>query len=95
MSTNKLFPFMNRGNINNFNTATQSGIYFIADPNLNYEGNPGINYGVLVVFKAMQNDNNIYIAQLLFRINVPEFYYRTANKETTLAINDWKRVVQS
>lgn len=76
------FPFMNRGQVQNFNEALADGPYLIGDYGKTLPGNPGIEYGVLLVFKGV-GAVEAYKLQLAFNIYAPHIiYWRCFSGET-------------
>lgn len=64
---------MNRGLLgNSFNENLQSGYYKISDLNKQKEGNPGISYGVLLVFITETN----YTIQIVSSVQGGTTYLR-------------------
>ena len=76
------FPFMNRGEVRDFHNALADGIYIIADYGRGFPGNPGIEYGILLIFKG-NNSNETYTLQQAFNIYSPKIsYWRCFSTET-------------
>ena len=87
LSSNKLYPYMNRGKVTNFNEATTSGIYFIEDTNKSLEGNPGITYGTLEVFAATSAGSTI-ITQVAYEQYEDRSAFRRTFSNTGAGV-DW------
>ena len=68
------FPFMSRGEVQNFNEALADGPYLIGDYGHKLPGNPGIEYGILLVFNAV-GASETYKLQQAFNIYPPHIAY--------------------
>lgn len=88
------YPFMDRKSVvEDFNTTVQPGVYFISDSNFSRAGNPGIMYGLLIVYNATNNSGSTYITQIAFRVDSNESYYRSAAGSANLNNNpEWRRI---
>ena len=87
LSSNKLYPYMNRGKVTNFNEATTSGIYFIEDTNKSLEGNPGITYGTLEVSAATFGNTTIVTQVAYEQYEDKSCFRRTFTKSGNVV--DW------
>ena len=63
---------MNRSIVTDFDSALTSGFYLIGDYGRKNPGNPGIEYGVLLVFRAKYINGDIYTVQQAFNIYNPK-----------------------
>ena len=73
---------MNRGEVRDFHNTLADGIYIIADYGCKFPGNPGIEYGILLIFKG-NNSNETYTLQQAFNIYSPKIsYWRCFSTET-------------
>ena len=91
LSSSKLYPFMNRGIVTDFNTATKSGMYLIGDAGRKYPGNPGIEYGTLEVF-APDDGISTFVTQIAHNIYTPNKSYRRTFSRTTGEDVEWIEV---
>ena len=91
LSSNGIFPFMNRGIVKDFNTATKSGMYLIGDVGRKYPGNPGIEYGTLEVF-APDDGISTFVTQIAHNIYIPNKSYRRTFSRTTGEDVEWIEV---
>ena len=91
LSSNGIFPYMNRGIVKDFNTATKSGMYLIGDMGKKYPGNPGIEYGTLEVF-APGTGRDTYVTQIAHNIYTPKKSYRRTFSSTTGENVEWMEV---
>ena len=91
LKSGKLYPFMNRGLVKDFNTATKSGMYLIGDMGKKYPGNPGIEYGTLEVF-APGTGRDTYVTQIAHNIYTPKKSYRRTFSSTTGENVEWMEV---
>ena len=80
LSSGGLFPFMYRGNINDSNTKTSSGMY---RGNANNVNTP-LNYGVLVVFAAID-----FIQQLFLTSGNDQHVYLRNSTSSGVNWTDW------
>ena len=91
LSSNGIFPYMNRGLVRDFNTATKSGMYLIGDLGRKFPGNPGIEYGTLEVF-APDNGRDTFVTQIAHNIYTPKKSYRRTFSSTTGENVEWMEV---
>lgn len=91
LSSLELYPFMNRGTVKDFNTATKSGMYLIGDVGRKYPGNPGIEYGTLEVF-APDDGRSTFVTQIAHNIYTPKKSYKRTFSYTTGENVEWMEV---
>lgn len=91
LSSSKLYPYMNRGQVANFDTATKSGMYLIGDAGRKYPGNPGIEYGTLEVF-APDDGRSTFVTQVAHNVYPPKKSYRRTFSSTTGKNVEWIEV---
>ena len=91
LSSLNLYPFMNRGQVTDFNTATKAGMYIIIDAGRKFPGNPGIEYGTLEVF-APYSGSATYVTQVAHNIYIPKKSYRRTFSSKTGENVEWIEV---
>lgn len=87
LSSKKLYPYMNRGKVVDFNSSTTPGMYFIEDTNKSLEGNPGITYGTLEVYAATFGNTTIVTQVAYEQYEDKSCFRRTFTKSGNVV--DW------
>lgn len=85
LSSLKMYPFMDRGNIQDANKAINSGTCWLTSAAANI---PVADYCMMVVFYT----NNQYIIQLLYLLNQKFLYIRRSIDNGSIW-SDWVKIV--
>ena len=87
LKSRKLYPYMDRGKVVDFNSSTTPGMYFIEDSKKELPGNPGITYGTLEVFAATSAGSTI-ITQVAYEQYEDRSAFRRTFSNTGAGV-DW------
>ena len=87
LKSGKLYPYMDRGKVVDFNSSTTPGMYFIEDLKKELPGNPGITYGTLEVYAAKFNNTTIVTQVAYEQYEDKSCFRRTFTKSGNVV--DW------
>lgn len=87
LKSGKLYPYMDRGKVVDFNSSTTPGMYFIEDLKKELPGNPGITYGTLEVYAATFNNTTIVTQVAYEQYEDKSCFRRTFTKSGNVV--DW------